>query len=95
MENLHLDCDCHSAEHILRFMPAFPHDRQGPMIDIQLNQYQSFWKRLKVSIKYLFTKDGSNTWDTFVMKPTDIPVLIKFLEQQHEFLEESKNEKED
>jgi len=53
----YLECSCTSAEHLLRF--TFD-DGSGDdccpeiYVDVQLNHFRGFWKRLWLGIKYIF-----------------------------------------
>ena len=79
------ECQCNSDEHSLRFILSL--DNEDPMIysAVYLHQYRSFWKRLRISVKYLFgyhCKYGH--WDCFQMKPGDAMrmqgMLIRLIE---------------
>lgn len=80
---LHLDCICHDAGHSVRFSEGFDQDdEEAVTIDVQLNQYYTFWDRLTSGIKYIFTGIGSVGWDTVILSKKDTLTLIKFLEEQ-------------
>jgi len=52
----YLECSCTSAEHLLRF--TFDHGWKGEcpeiFVDVQLNHFHGFWKRLWQGLKYIF-----------------------------------------
>lgn len=52
MKSLHINCDCMSPEHTLRYI--WDAEDKQLYTDIYLNSYQSFFKRFVIAIKYLF-----------------------------------------
>jgi hypothetical protein len=88
-EVLHLDCDCTSAEHTVRFVyqpdEEYFHE-DGPLIcmDVNLVQYRGFWKRLWYGIKYVFGhKSRYGPFSEFVMNKKNATELITFIEQAY------------
>lgn len=82
MNHLHVDCVCGNSEHSVRFGQDWPDEQEqtGIVIDIQLNQFYTLFDRVRTAFKYVFTGIGHCGWDTVLIKPSDIPVMIKFLE---------------
>ena len=72
MESHHFDCQCSRFGHIVRFTV----DRQDGSLylDYKLNNYNSWYKRLKTAIMYLF---GSHCeqYDVTVFKQEDYDKL--------------------
>ncbi|MCK9415847.1 hypothetical protein M0Q97_04235 [Candidatus Dojkabacteria bacterium] len=90
-----LICECHSTDHqiILLYEYDEEYDENGnitkklPMcyIHINLNNYMSFWKRLKFGIKYIFGyKSRYGAFDEFIFNPEDAPKLQKLVDYLNE-----------
>jgi hypothetical protein len=75
LDTEYFDCQCHSEEHTLRFVLSLEDDEYSkPEIytSVFLNPPSSTWKRLWISIKYIFGyKCKYGHWDTFIMRPND------------------------
>ena len=83
MDHLHIDCICGNSEHSVRFGQDWPSEQEltGIVIDIQLNQFYTLFDRVKAAVRYIFTGVGHCGWDSTIINPSDIPVLIKYLEE--------------
>ena len=54
MEIVYLECECNCSEHLMRFIS---YDGEEEIyIEYYLNPEVSFWKRLKIAIRYLFNR---------------------------------------
>jgi hypothetical protein len=79
----HFECACHSDEHTLKFTL----DDYDIWASVYLFQYQSFWKRIWIAIKYIFGSHcGEGHWDCFMLKHEDITRLIALLEKSKHFV---------
>jgi hypothetical protein len=66
-------CDCNSREHQIVFQYDF--DDNYVYCHIHLSQY-SFWKRVKVAIKYILGyKCKYGNWEEFIWNVDDAPKL--------------------
>jgi len=77
---IHLDCECHSPEHIVRYsfydwgtddMPEF-------FVEVQACHYLPWYKRVWAAIKYAVGYDGVK-WHDAIIKRKDVDVLQKML----------------
>lgn len=61
---VHIDCDCHTPEHIMRVSTFDWGDDLPPEIEfsIQARNYKPFYKRFWPALKYIF--GAELTWDT-------------------------------
>ena len=73
-----IECACYSFEHIGRLT----FDDEDMAIDVRINHYLGFWKRLQIAFKYLFKiSDSSGNYNTIIIKQEQIPDIIKMLEE--------------
>lgn len=63
--NQYIDCECQSADHIIRFsFDNFLDEEPELYIEVQLNQRFPFWKRLILATKYILGKSNRfGHWD--------------------------------
>ena len=76
----YFECGCGSVEHTLRFSL----DRDLPMLytSIFLNDYYSFWGRLKAAVKYVFGhKCNEGHWDCWILNTEDVARLRNLLDE--------------
>lgn len=73
MVHEYFECLCESNEHLVRvnyFVDEFEED--GIYVDIHLNSYEPWYKRIWLSLKYIF---GYNCkyghWDSWILKRAD------------------------
>ena len=93
-KNHYLECDCSSAEHVIRY--SFDPDAKlnDPTDDYIytttfLNQYRSFWKRIWIAIKYIFGyKCKYGHFDCAMINKNEATSLRDFL---NEFIEKFSN----
>lgn len=77
-----LICQCSSSEHTLQFI-CDP-DEKEIYTQVFLNQHRSFFKRVWVSIKYIFGyKCRYGHWDTFIMRSEDLEKIKVIIEDMH------------
>lgn len=76
-----LDCECSSAEHIIRFS-LYDWDTDFPelLVEVQASHFLPWYKRLIVSIKYLFGIPGLD-WHDSMIKSKDVPRLKELIEK--------------
>jgi len=92
LERIISDCSCHSPEHILHFVydPNF-----GDLYtEIHLTP-TTFFKRIKIAIKYLFGYADCGCFDCWMINNEDAEKIIELLERKQYFdIEEKKEWKE-
>ena len=54
MDIIYLECECNCSEHLIRFISY--EGEEEIYIEYYLNPEVSFWKRLKIAIRYLFNR---------------------------------------
>ena len=90
LKEMFITCDCRSAEHILRYTYLIEDDEKELFTEVYLHQYNSFWKRMWIGIKYVFgyrCKYGH--WDCVLITEEDAKRLKSFLET---FLNDNRKE---
>lgn len=80
-DTLILDCECGSAEHIIRFS-LYDWDTDFPefLVEVQASHFLPWYKRLVVSIKYLFGIPGLH-WHDSMIRSKDVPKLKELIEK--------------
>lgn len=69
----YFECRCDSIEHTLRFVVDNDPDDPCIYVEVNLNDWRGFWKRLWVGIKYIFGyKCKYGHWDITELKNEDI-----------------------
>jgi len=88
-----LICECSSVEHQIVFTYCSEEREditgiEGAIyedcmdVSIHLTEYNGFFKRIWVAIKYIFGyRSRYGDWDTFLMNPEDADRLIPYLEK--------------
>lgn len=80
MKSIYFECQCHSAEHILRFI--YNEEDKELYTEIYLDQHRNILKRILVAIKYIFNyKCKFGDFDCFLFKNSDIKKLQKLLKR--------------
>jgi hypothetical protein len=80
MKTFFYECSCSSAEHTMKFI----YDKKNNELytEIYLNQYKNLFKRIWVSIRYVFGyKSKYGAWDNFIFKKENIKDLQKLLKK--------------
>ena len=79
---IHLDCDCHSPEHIIRYsLWAWDYnDRPEMFVEVQAGHYLPWYKRIWPAIKYMFGIPGLD-WHEAIIRPQDVDKLTSMLEE--------------
>ena len=85
-EVLHLDCDCLSIDHIIRFSyendPEYASSERIITIDVSLVNYKGFWKRLWYGLKYAFGyRCRFGAWDEFLFEAEEQEQLRQMLKK--------------
>lgn len=77
------ECQCSSDEHTLKFVLDEACDDITDLeiwTSVFLYQYQSWWKRVWIAIKYIFGYTSRyGHWDCFIMRPEDVDRMILLL----------------
>lgn len=77
-ERLTIYCDCETPEHQFNFIKD-PEDDEI-WLEIHLNNYDRFLKRLWTGLKYAFGyRSKYGHWDTTIITPEDRLKIIEFL----------------
>jgi hypothetical protein len=90
-----LICDCHSTDHQIILLHEYDEEtdengnitKKWPMcyVHIHLNNYHTFWQRIKYGIKYIFGyKCRYGAFDEFIFNPEDAPKLQKLVDHLNE-----------
>lgn len=78
-------CDCFSIEHQLSFTYVYGDDETDydvMNLEVHLISYDSFWKRLRAGIKYIFGhKSIYGEWDNFIVKREDCDKFISYFQK--------------
>ena len=74
--SLHVDCECHTPDHICRFSFWDNGEREEPemMVSIQLNRYDHWYERIIPALKYIFGGHSAG-WDETIMRADDVKRL--------------------
>jgi hypothetical protein len=77
---IHLDCECHSPDHIVRysFWDWGPDEMPDLFVEVQAGHYLPWYKRIWLGIKYMFGVPSLSWHDAFI-KAKDVDVLQKML----------------
>ena len=74
----YFECQCTSPEHTLRF--NYDEENNEITTEIRLIQYHNIFKRIWISIKYIFGyKCKYGIWDCWIMKNEDCKGLKELL----------------
>jgi hypothetical protein len=81
-EYLILRCECKSPDHLVSFEK--PKDEDDLLvISVNLNQYNKFWRRLILGIRYIFGFDSENShWDVVLLDKQEQNRIINFLTKE-------------
>lgn len=81
-EYLILRCDCKTPDHLVSFEK--PKDEDGLLvISVNMNQYNKFWRRFVLGIKYIFNLHSDNShWDTVLLDKQEQTKIINFLNKE-------------
>lgn len=76
----YLECCCTSAEHVIRFnFDNQPNDCPVVYVDVQLNPYHGFWKRVWLALQYICGhKCQYGHWDETILFGEQIEKLRAF-----------------
>lgn len=80
MEQHHVECQCSDFNHIFRFT-LDPED--GDLwLDVRLNYYDPWYKRIWTAIKYVFKRTSRyGDYDVTMLRPEDLPRLRELLDR--------------
>jgi len=74
-------CDCFSADHQMIFTYVEDENWEDVYVNVHLNHYFPFWKRIKIGIKYIFGwKSRYGSFDEFIFHPGDSKKLQKVVD---------------
>ena len=90
-----LICECHSTDHQIILLHEYDEEKDEndniikkfPMcyVQIHLNNFNTFWQRVKYGIKYIFGyKCRYGAFDDFIFNPEDAPKLQKLVDHLNE-----------
>lgn len=80
MDSRWFNCSCRDAHHAVRV--TYDVEVNEVFFEMRVNNYKSFWKRLKASFKYLFNLDNKDTsYDTFLLSEEDRDVMITVMKK--------------
>jgi hypothetical protein len=74
------NCDCYDVHHSVRFT----RDRETNELtfEFRVNNYKSFWKRLRAATKYLFNVDNRDcSYDSFIVRKEEAQNMIDLLQK--------------
>jgi hypothetical protein len=79
MKTLHLDCRCHSLEHVIRF--DLDEERKELWANAYLSNWRPFHRRLLLAFQYLFRIEPAHGhFDCWLMKGEDAARLRELLD---------------
>jgi len=80
LEVTHIECQCFSPDHTLRFM--YDEEDNSLYTDVFLYQYHNIFKRIWLAIKYVFgQRSGYGHFDCWLLNPTDAVKLKAILDK--------------
>ena len=86
IEYHHIECDCHSSDHILRFVYVPRYELYGGVeepelyTEVQLHQCHNIFKRIWLAIKYIFGyKCRYGLWDCVLINEEEAAKLLLIL----------------
>ena len=74
----YIECDCDSAEHVLRItvdnhLEGWGHYEPELILSTQLHQHKNIFKRIWSAIKYIFrVNERYGFWDTTILRKNDV-----------------------
>ena len=75
MNSKWFNCSCYDAHHAVRVI--YEPEYNEVFFEMRVNNYKSFWKRLKAAFKYLFNLNNRDaSYDTFILTPEDRDVMV-------------------
>ena len=78
MNSKWFNCSCYDAHHAVRVI--YDVEDNEVYFEMRVNNYKSFWKRVKAAFKYLFNIDNKDcSYDTFILTPEDRDVMVTVL----------------
>lgn len=75
----YMECCCSSKSHLV----SLEYDREwGLTMNFQANQFQGFWKRLWIALKFVCgIRSGYTFWDGVIVRKEDVPKFEEWLDQ--------------
>lgn len=76
----YIECACNSFDHLI----VLENDKIWNQLSItyRLYQYQSFWQRFKLAVKYLFNSTNESHWDTTLISEQEISKIRAWLDSR-------------
>lgn len=76
------ECRCGSDDHLIKVIFEEENGEKELSLTAFLYQYNSFWQRLKLAVKYLFgCPQECGHWDYVLLKDEDVDKLICLLQK--------------
>ena len=76
-----LDCDCLSAHHAIRVWHQCDDFQNDIILEMRVNNYKGFFRRLKEAFKYVFNFNNKNcSYDSFNLRSEDVDKLLLMLD---------------
>jgi len=80
-KSIYLECSCQDRSHLVVISRDFEHNYL--YIEVQLNSYHGFFKRLWLGLKYIFNKNFNNgMWDCSLLNKSEAEQVKSFLESK-------------
>lgn len=80
MDSRWFNCSCGDAHHAVRV--TYDVEFNEVFFEMRVNNYKSFWKRLKAAFKYLFNLDNKHSsYDTFLLSEDDRDVMVAVMKK--------------
>lgn len=78
----YFDCVCSSPEHTIRFILYKNSDDPELWLEVYLNDYRGFFKRLWYGLKYILGfKSRHGAWDIWTIRPADCKRLRDLIDE--------------
>jgi len=73
---LYIPCECHSVDHVVRFTKD---EEWGVYVNVQLDPYLPFWRKVWVALKYVFGHYEQCHWAECVLTDDTRDKVVEFL----------------
>jgi hypothetical protein len=90
----HLDCECGSPEHITRYSLWDWGSNFAPemMLELQASPCLSWYERIGVAFKYIFTGNGIK-WHDVIIDPKDADKLLNMVTEYKKLIDQFEKDK--
>lgn len=79
LQDVILRCECHDLDHRVEF--SWDDDDDTGCVTVTLVQ-QSFWRRLRVALRYLFKRESPSGWTEVLFSARDAEELCNWLRER-------------